>query len=281
VTLAADRIDAPPGVPNRGRLVLVHGFTQTRSSWALICGELNHEGYEVIAVDAPGHGESADLHFDLPAGARLLGLTGARATYIGYSMGGRLALHLAVARPDLVTRLVLVSSTAGLDDNAARADRRRDDERRAAEIERRGVAAFLDDWQALPLFANLAQEDAQRAGRLGNTTAGLASSLRLAGTGAQESLWPLLDALSMPVLLVVGALDEKFTTIAERMASRLPNATVAVIADAGHVVHLERPAEFLDGLRHWLDANPPTPEPPSNPSAERQTERRQGADGEL
>jgi pimeloyl-ACP methyl ester carboxylesterase len=84
----------------------------------------------------------------------------------------------------------------------------------------------------------------------------LASSLRLAGTGAQDSLWPRLRSLSMPVLLVVGALDEKFTAIAERMAALIPDATLAVVADAGHVVHLEQPGEFVRVLRRWLDATP-------------------------
>ena len=121
-----------------------------------------------------------------------------------------------------------------------RTARRADDERRAEELERDGVAAFLDRWLALPLFANLAPDDAQLADRLENTAEGLASSLRLAGTGAQQSLWPQLAALPMPVLLVAGGLDTKFATIADQMAALIPRSTVAVVPDAGHVVHLER-----------------------------------------
>ena len=157
-------------------------------------------------------------------------------------------------KPDLVERLVLVSSTAGIDDEATRATRRADDERRAAELERDGVAAFLERWLALPLFADLPADKAQFADRLENTATGLASSLRLAGTGAQQSLWPQLTSLAMPVLLVAGLHDAKFTALADGMAALIPRSTVAIIPEAGHVVHLERPDAFLAALRSWLDA---------------------------
>jgi 2-succinyl-6-hydroxy-2,4-cyclohexadiene-1-carboxylate synthase len=282
VKLPADTVGPRPDLPRRGRLVLVHGFTQTRSSWSTIARQLSRDGYEVVTVDAPGHGEAADLGVDLPAGAELLGNTGERATYVGYSMGGRLALHLADARPGLVERLVLVSSTAGIDDGVERAIRQVEDENRATEIEQSGVAAFLEKWLAAPLFANLPPDATQLTARLENTAAGLASSLRLAGTGAQESLWPRLPSLPMPVLLVVGALDEKFTAIAEQMAALIPNATLSVVADAGHVVHLERPAEFLATLQRWLDGTAASARGRVTGSgADGETERREGAEGEL
>jgi 2-succinyl-6-hydroxy-2,4-cyclohexadiene-1-carboxylate synthase len=249
--LAAQRLPEPPE-GGRGRVVLVHGFTQTRASWMPVAEQLHADGYEVIAVDAPGHGESGGLRLDLPGGAEALGVTGGVATYIGYSMGGRLALHLAVARPELVERLVLVSSTAGIADDADRAERRAEDEARAERLEREGLEAFLTGWLAQPMFATLPSDRAQLAARLGNTVDGLASSLRLAGTGTQRSLWSQLPALSMPVLLVTGELDAKFTGIAAEMAAAIPHATVIVIAGSGHTVHLERPAAFLAALRRWL-----------------------------
>jgi 2-succinyl-6-hydroxy-2,4-cyclohexadiene-1-carboxylate synthase len=280
--LPADTVGPPPDRPRRGRLVLVHGFTQTRSSWSTIARQLSHDGFEVVTADAPGHGEAAGLRIDLPAAAALLGNTGERATYVGYSMGGRLALHLAVARPDLVERLVLVSSTAGIDNGDERAIRRVEDESRAAEIQRSGVAVFLDKWLANPLFANLPQDSTQLTARLENTAAGLASSLRLAGTGAQESLWSRLRSVSMPVLLVAGALDEKFTAIAEQMAALLPDATLAVVADAGHVVHLEQPDQFVRTLRRWIGATPVRDTGRrAGSGAEGETERGQRAEGEL
>jgi 2-succinyl-6-hydroxy-2,4-cyclohexadiene-1-carboxylate synthase len=234
--------------------VLVHGFTQTRSSWDPVARLLNADGYEVVAVDAPGHGESEQLHLDLPGAAAALGDTGGSATYVGYSMGGRIALQLAVASPDRVERLVLVSTTAGIEDEQERAARHAADEQRAEGIERDGVAAFLEGWLSLPIFSTLSPAAAGLQARRANTASGLAASLRLAGTGAQRPLWPDLAALPMPVLVIAGALDEKFTAIAARMASLIPAAELAIVADAGHAVHLERQDEFVDVLRRWLEA---------------------------
>jgi 2-succinyl-6-hydroxy-2,4-cyclohexadiene-1-carboxylate synthase len=250
--LAAERLAASQ--PSRGRLVLVHGFTQTRSSWDPIAMTLNSDGYEVVAVDAPGHGESDELQLDVPASAAALGDTGGLATYIGYSMGGRITMQLAVASPERVSRLVLVSATAGIEDDEERGARRAADEQRAEEVERDGVAAFLDRWLSLPMFTTLSPAAAGLQGRRANTAAGLAASLRLAGTGAQRPLWSDLAALSMPVLIVAGALDHKFSAIAARMAGLIPNAELAVVAGAGHAVHLERQNEFVDALRRWLEA---------------------------
>lgn len=231
------------------RLVLVHGFTQTARSWGQLAARLAAD-HEVVAVDAPGHGDSADVRADLPTGARLLGAAGGRATYVGYSMGGRLCLHLALARPDLVERLVLVSATAGIERAEDRRARRDADEALARSLERDGLDAFLARWVAQPLFAGLT--DPGLADRRRNTVEGLASSLRLAGTGTQEPLWDRLGALTMPVLVVAGADDAKFVAAAERMAALLPRATLRIVDGAGHTVHLERPDAFLTLLQDWL-----------------------------
>ncbi|MET0144990.1 MAG: alpha/beta fold hydrolase [Ilumatobacteraceae bacterium] len=240
------------GVSRRGsgrRLVLVHGFTQTARSWDPLTSRLA-ERFEVVAVDAPGHGSSADVVADLPGGGAMLADVAGRGTYVGYSMGGRLCLHTALARPDVVERLVLVSATGGIDDAEDRAARRAADDALADSIERDGVDPFLEWWVAQPMFATL--PDAGLADRRTNTAAGLASSLRLAGTGTQVPLWDRMASIDVPVLLVAGALDAKFVAAAERMATLLPLATVAVVADAGHTVHLEQPTPFLDVLVHWL-----------------------------
>ena len=238
--LGADRSGQGP------RLVLVHGFTQTRRSWDGIRADLDAD-HETVAVDAPGHGDSDLVRVDLADGAAALGRTAGRATYIGYSMGGRLALHLAVAAPDLVERLVLVSTTAGLDDPVDRTARRAADEALADQIEALGVPAFVEWWIGQPLFASLRRDRAGVDERLANTAAGLASSLRLAGTGTQVPMWDRLGDLAMPVLLVAGALDAKFVAAAERMAALLPAAELAVVPGAGHTVHLERPTRLPGG----------------------------------
>jgi 2-succinyl-6-hydroxy-2,4-cyclohexadiene-1-carboxylate synthase len=241
-------------------LVLVHGFTQTRRSWDPIVTRLECL-YELVTVDAPGHGGSGAVQADVERGAVLLGGAGGRAAYVGYSMGGRLALRLAIARPDLVDALVLIGATAGIADDDERTARRRSDDSLAEVIERDGVERFLDTWLTQPLLATLPPNAVDRAERARNTPAGLAASLRLAGTGVQEPLWDRLGELAMPVLLVAGELDRKFTVLAERMATAMPAASVAVIPGAGHSAHLERPDAFVDALDGWLAAHPPSASP--------------------
>jgi 2-succinyl-6-hydroxy-2,4-cyclohexadiene-1-carboxylate synthase len=245
----ADRLHA--SVSGTGpRIVLVHGFTQTGRSWAPIADRLA-DRFEIVAVDAPGHGRSARVEADLDTGAELLAVVGGAANYAGYSMGGRLCLHLALAHPEIVDRLVLVSATAGIEDERERATRRAADDALATMIERDGVDAFLEGWVAQPMFATL--DDPGLEDRRRNDAGGLASSVRLAGTGTQRPLWDRLPALTMPVLVVAGALDAKFTALAERMAGLIPDATLAIVDGAGHTVHLERPDEFADLLAAWLN----------------------------
>ena len=234
------------------RLVLVHGFTQTGRSWSLIATDLARDR-RVLLVDAPGHGASASTRVDLRDGAELLGRAGGEAVYVGYSMGGRLALHLALVKPDLVRALVLIGATAGIEDDDERDTRRIADERLADELERDGVDAFLTRWLAQPLFASLPRDAAAIDDRRRNTAAGLASSLRLAGTGRQQPLWDVLPALAMPVLVVAGDRDAKYVALGHRLAMGIgENARFAAVQDAGHAAHLEQPARFVAILREWL-----------------------------
>lgn len=216
----------------------------------------------MVAVDAPGHGSQAATSADLDGSADLAATAVGHGIYLGYSMGGRVALHLALAHRDLVTALVLVSATAGLDTDHERRARRSDDERLATHIEDVGVDQFLDEWLARPLFAGLDATTQHRSERQTNTAAGLAASLRLSGLGTQRPLWEHLAELTMPVLVVAGADDPKFSDLACRMAHDIgPSATLAVIDDAGHTVHLEASEAFAATLDGWLDeridASPP------------------------
>lgn len=232
--------------------MLVHGFTQTGRCWGVEAADLAID-HEVVRVDAPGHGRSAHVHADLDATAPLLVAAGGSATYLGYSMGARMCLTAALARPDAVVGLVLVGGTAGIDDDSARAERARDDRATAARLQALGLEAFLDDWLDQPLFARLPAGASFRDERLTNSVAGLTASLELAGTGAQRPSWDRLHTLAMPVLVVAGANDVKFTALGRRMADAIgSNATLALVPEAGHAAHLEQPAEFLQILRRWL-----------------------------
>jgi 2-succinyl-6-hydroxy-2,4-cyclohexadiene-1-carboxylate synthase len=234
------------------RIVLVHGFAQNRNCWGPIAPELAAD-HEVVRVDAPGHGLSSDFYAGLRTGARLIADQGGPATYIGYSMGARFVLHLALANPELVHGLVLIGGTAGIDDDTARAERQRVDAAMADRLERDGLDAFVDAWLAQPLFAGLSEEMQFRTARKENTIDGLSESLRQAGTGSQDPLWPRLSRLEMPALVVAGADDAKFRAEAERLGSSIgANAIVTLIEHAGHAAHLEQPDAFLALLRDWL-----------------------------
>lgn len=253
--LHAEHLAPAAGAPRRGVVVLVHGFTQTRRSWAPIAAPLAAAGHPVVLVDAPGHGGSSGVRVDLVRGAELLGQAGGRATYVGYSMGARLGLHLALGRPDLVEALILLGATAGIDDTPERAARRAADDALAADLERDGVDAFLTRWLANPLFAHLPAAAAGLEDRRGNTAAGLASSLRLAGTGTQAPLWDRLSSLACPTLVVAGALDAKFAALGRRLVAGIgTHARLALIPGAGHAAHLEQPGAFLAELAPFVAA---------------------------
>ena len=234
------------------RVVFVHGFTQTGSSWADIAERICALGHEVAVVDLPGHGDSARVRADLRRTADLIASTTGTATYVGYSLGGRVALHLAIMYPHVVERLALLGATPGIVDDDERAARRNADEALATRILTIGVEAFLAEWTAQPLFAGLEVTEADRADRLRNTADGLASSLRLCGTGTQVPLWERLVELNMPVLAMAGEHDAKFHPIAERVASTVPEGRFASIHGAGHAAHLQQPGQVTVRLEMWL-----------------------------
>jgi 2-succinyl-6-hydroxy-2,4-cyclohexadiene-1-carboxylate synthase len=168
-------------------------------------------------------------------------------------MGGRLALHLALGHPESVAGLVLIGATPGIVEEVERADRRRADEALARKIRAEPIDVFLDGWLAKPLFAGLTPAAAARAARRRNRPEGLAASLESCGTGTQQPLWNRLAELEVPVLLITGSGDAKFTDLAERMAAELSNAAVTTVSLPGtHAVHLERPEEAADAVLGWL-----------------------------
>jgi 2-succinyl-6-hydroxy-2,4-cyclohexadiene-1-carboxylate synthase len=236
-------------------VVLVHGFTQTLAAWGPVAQRLRSRR-RVVRIDLPGHGGSGGVRAGFAEAAGLLGTCGGPGAYVGYSLGGRLCLRLALDRPDLVRALVLLGASPGIADPGARAARRAADDALAARIGRDGVAAFLDRWLAGPLFATLPPELAGRADRLANTADGLAWALRRLGPGAQAPLWDRLAGLRRPTLLVAGALDAKFAALAGEMAAAVgPAARVALVPGAGHAAHLERPAAVAALVEEFLAAH--------------------------
>ena len=249
--------------------LLLHGFTGDRTSVADLAAALAADR-RVVVPDLPGHGETEvgddPARCTFAAAEELLRgvlrrLEVPRCALVGYSMGGRLALHLALAWPDVVERLVLVSASAGLPSAEARAARRRDDDELARFVERRPIADFVARWEALPLFATeralpAVVQAARRRQRLGCRPVGLAASLRGMGAGAQPWLGDRVGELAMPVALVAGARDPAYVARAGALATGIRGAALHVVADAGHAVHLERPAALVAIVRAFLGAAP-------------------------
>ena len=231
-------------------LVLLHGFTHTGSSWRRVIASLD-ERYRPLAPDLRGHGgASAARPVTLPAVLGDLDVVApARFTLGGYSLGGRIALLVALARPERVDRLVLIGASPGLAGAQERAARRAADAALADEIQAGTLEAFARRWAQTPILAGLPAAVAEevQADRMRCTLAGLAAALRGLGTGTLPSLWDRLGELALPVILVVGERDEKFRAIGAQMAGALPAAELVVVPGAGHAVHLEAP-EVVAGL---------------------------------
>ena len=260
------------GVEQRGEarksgpaLVILHGFTGSAAGWGRQLNTLAAYGLRVIALDLLGHGQSgapADpqryaieyCRQDILVALQELGVSKGQAILLGYSMGGRIALYTAFS--GFFRALILESASPGLEDPAEREQRRISDEALAASIERDGVQAFIERWEELPLFASqktlpLESRETLRRQRLQNRATGLAQSLRGVGLGVQPSLYDRLPALHIPVLLIAGELDTKFTAIARHMAQALPQSQLRIIPGAGHTIHLERPEEFVSLVRDF------------------------------
>lgn len=253
------------GVEQRGEgrnsaptLVMLHGFTGSAAAWGYQLDTLADYSLRIVAFDLLGHGQSdapgdpqrytiERCQQDILAALEELGVSKNQAILLGYSMGGRIALYTALS--GFFRALILESASPGLNDPAEREQRRLSDERLAARIEREGIPAFIEYWENLPLFASqktLPREcrQALHSQRLQNSAVGLAQSLRGVGTGVQPSLYARLPTLHIPVLLIAGELDTKFSAIARHMAQMLPQSQLHIVSGAGHTAHLEQPKEF-------------------------------------
>jgi 2-succinyl-6-hydroxy-2,4-cyclohexadiene-1-carboxylate synthase len=238
-------------------VLFLHGFTSKGSSWKTSVRPLV-EKYKVILIDLLGHGDTskpqdpsryciehaADDTADL-----LQQLNISRASVVGYSMGGRLAIAFAARNPSMVEKLVLESASPGLRSEQERRARIEQDEKLAEMILTKGIPYFVDYWTNIPLFQSqkLLDKGIQKKvyeERMSNDAMGLANSLKGMGTGAQGSYWECLDELNCPVLLVTGSLDEKFCRIADKMIKKLKNASHTTFLNKGHALHVEDPEKF-------------------------------------
>ncbi len=247
-------------------LVLLHGFTGDSSAWEAM-RPFWEKRHRVLAVDLPGHGGTGlppstgteGFAQTLDALAELLSRkVGGPVDLLGYSLGARVALAFALARPERIRRLVLESGSPGLPLDRERVARRREDGALAEVLEREGLEPFLKSWEALPLFSRLAGLPRDRAEAIARrrrrqSATGLAGALRCLGLGAQINLWPKLSGFDRPCLLITGGEDEKFTRLGQQMARELPLALHRVLG-AGHAPHLELPQQYAEEVSAFLDA---------------------------
>ncbi len=228
-------------------VILLHGFTHTGRSWEPVRAALG-ERYRPLTPDIRGHGDASGrepMTLDAVIGD-VAALTPGTFTLVGYSMGGRIALHVGLELRERLERLVLVGASPGIADDAERAARREADERLANEIESLGIEEFAQRWSTNPLLAD--QPDWIGEDRLRSTPSGLARALRGLGTGALPSAWGRLDELRMPVVLMVGERDQKFQAIAREMAPAIAQSELIVVPGAGHAVHLEAPGAVASAI---------------------------------
>jgi 2-succinyl-6-hydroxy-2,4-cyclohexadiene-1-carboxylate synthase len=242
-------------------LVLLHGFTQTGRLWGPF-GDLLAESHTLLALDLPGHGDSGSVRAALPTTAELVAeavraeVGDVPCSLLGYSLGARVGVHVALGAELALRGVVFIGVTAGMENADERALRRRSDEQLADDLEASGdVERFIDTWLRGPLFERLdIGGAAQRAERLRNSAAGLASSLRLCGTGTQEPLWDHLPTLRTPVLALAGSDDTRFASHALRVTRLVPNGVASLVPGGGHAVHLAQPEQAGRIVRHWLGA---------------------------
>jgi 2-succinyl-6-hydroxy-2,4-cyclohexadiene-1-carboxylate synthase len=238
-------------------LVMLHGFTQTSRLWGPF-GDALAEGHTLVGIDLPGHAGSDSVRADLPATAALVceavGTTIGKVPcdVLGYSLGARVALHVATLTDLAVNRMVLIGTTGGIADPDDRRRRREADEEVANALEKSGdVDGFITRWVQGPMFAGLAGA-AQVEERRRNSASGLASSLRLCGTGTQESLWDVFPTLDVAILALAGTDDARFAAHALHLARSAPHAVASLVPGGGHAVHLAQPAPVARIVDHWL-----------------------------
>jgi len=250
------------GQPTQPPLVCLHGFMGSGADWLPIVPDWNCYG---LMPDLPGHGANFMINLDEPLDfARLTtefiawldGLGLAKIDLLGYSMGGRLALHVAVTHPQRINRLILESANPGLTDPTARHARAQWDDEQAALLTEMGLADFLEQWYNLPLFQSLHRQPARllalKQQRQQHEPRFLAKIIRDLSPGRQLPLWSKLADLPMPVLLVAGELDSKYVELLTTMQPQIPQAKLVILPQSGHNVHYEQPALFGQVVRSWL-----------------------------
>lgn len=262
------------GDKSNSPVLFLHGFLGSAQDWCDVA-DLISEDYWCIAVDLPGHGKtvvngSEDAYRMENCANGLVdfldSLDIGKCNIVAYSMGGRLALYMAINFPDRFDRVILESASPGLKTEQERQDRRAHDNRLAKQLETDSLKQFLKEWYDQPLFASLRQDkkrfarlladrtENNKSGSATGSATGLATSLRMMGAGAQPSLWRQLYKIQACLLLIVGEKDDKFKRIAAEMAPKCPRASICIVEGVGHNTHWEKPEEYARIVKGFLSS---------------------------
>jgi 2-succinyl-6-hydroxy-2,4-cyclohexadiene-1-carboxylate synthase len=260
-------------------LVFLHGFLGSGKSWREIFqinklseqsrnGDINvalQDQYFCILPDLPGHGENTKLDFSTTISFDFVTdwlfhlldeIPAPKIHLVGYSLGGRVALHFATRYPEQIHSLILESANAGIIDEAERARRLAEDSARAESMLRDGMPAFVEKWYDMPLFASLKNHpekiSAIKEAAKQNNPRWMAKVIVELSPGLQTPLWDSLSELSFPVLLIAGAKDEKYVQVMQKMAEQIPSAQKNILPEAGHNVHAEQPEVYIELLKNFL-----------------------------
>ncbi|MEI7924746.1 MAG: alpha/beta fold hydrolase [Chloroflexota bacterium] len=258
--LMVDKIGKGPAV------VLLHGFASEGRPCRPLVWTLDRE-FATISLDLVGHNTSGSpialtryemprVVDDLVALIHTLGFE--RAAWVGHGLGGNIALQVAVRHPEATWAIALEAASPGIEDAEARTRQRTEDEALASRLETNGLSAFVDEWEALPIWESQRrvlspqQLEALHIERLSQRAKGLANVVRGMGLGAQEWVGDRLPQVTIPALLLAGSLDTAACDAARGMAASLPNATVTILEGAGHTAHLEQPEAFNEAVLAFL-----------------------------
>jgi 3-oxoadipate enol-lactonase len=235
-------------------VLLLHAGIADRRMWAPQVAALEEAGHEVVAPDLPGFGDAALEPGTIDYVAFAAGHLARPGVVVGCSFGGRIALELAVARPDLVERLVLVGAGLGSWDWSESAQAGFAEEEAAIE---RGDLAAATAQQARMWLADGAAPEIRE---LTEAMTLRSYEQQLPMEGQVKAIWPDVSAetrlaeIGAPTLVVVGTEDlDDISSMAEKLVAEIPGARLATIESAGHLPSLERPDELnrllLDFLR--------------------------------
>ncbi len=237
---------------------LLHGFTGSPQSYSRIVRYLGVQERPLIPA-LTGHGGDWQVRAaDSFEGevSRLLALLAdveRPRLLCGYSLGARLALGMLSRAPSMFDGAVLIGLHPGLEATTDRDGRRALDAGRARLLREEGLAAFMEAWEALPLFAsqrdlppNLLAE--QREWRLAHDPEGLARSLEVLGLAEMPNYRAAMASLDVPITLMAGSLDVKFSKMAKELASENERIRAEPVDGVGHNVLLEAPSVVAAAL---------------------------------